>query len=84
LGLSNRKAQSDIQELEAWLGAEMPYETAAETLERCAGVKVSNHHPHDVVNEVAEHIQLLDVCPDKLEIHAQIDAIAENKFCRPF
>lgn len=83
LGLSNREAQSDIQELEAWLGAEMPYETAAETLERCAGIKVSNHHAHDVVNEMAEHIQLLDVCPDKTEIHAQIDALATNKFRRP-
>jgi len=56
LGLSHRKTQSDIQELEAWLAAEMPYETANETLERCAGIKLSNHHAHDVVNEIADDI----------------------------
>jgi hypothetical protein len=66
LGLSSRKAQSDIQELEAWLAAEMPYKTASEALERCAGIKLSDHHAHDVVNEIAGDIQLPDVCPGQL------------------
>jgi hypothetical protein len=83
LGLSNRKAQPDIQELEAWLAAEMPYETASETLERCAGIQLSNHHAHDVVNEIADDIQLLDVCPNKTQIHRKIDALAEGQFRRP-
>jgi hypothetical protein len=83
LGLSNRKAQSDIQELEAWLVAEVPYETASETLERCAGIKLSNHHAHDVVNEIMDDIHFLDVCPDKTEIHHQIDKLSANKFRRP-
>lgn len=83
LGLSNRKAQSDIQELEAWLAAEMPYETSREALERCAGIKFSSHHAHDVVNEVAGEIQLLDVCPDKSEIHNKVEALSEGKFRRP-
>ena len=83
LGLSNRKAQPDIQELEAWLAAEMPYETASEALERCAGIKLSNHHVHDVVNEIAADIQLLDICPDKTEIHRKIDALSEGRFRRP-
>ncbi|MCJ7539621.1 MAG: ISKra4 family transposase [Desulfobacterales bacterium] len=83
LGLSNRKAQLDIQELEAWLTAEMPYETASEALERCAGIKLSNHHAHDVVNEIAADIQLLDICPDKAEIHRKIDQLSEDRFRRP-
>ena len=83
LGLSNRKAQPDIQELEAWLAAEMPYETASEALERCAGIKLSNHHAHDVVNEIASDIQLLDICPDKTEIHRKIDELSEGRFRRP-
>jgi hypothetical protein len=83
LGLSPRKTQSDIQELEAWLAAEMPYETANETLERCAGIKLSNHHAHDVVNEIADDIQLLDVCPSKVEILHKIEALSEGKFRRP-
>jgi hypothetical protein len=83
LGLSNRKAQLDIQELEAWLAAEMPYETASEALERCAGIKLSNHHAHDVVNEIAADIQLLDICPDKTEIHRKIDELSEGRFRRP-
>jgi hypothetical protein len=83
LGLSNRKVQSDIQELEAWLAAEMPYETSVEALERCAGIKLSNHHAHDVVNEIANDIHLLDICPDKAEIQHKIDALSEGRFRRP-
>jgi uncharacterized protein with PIN domain len=83
LGLSNRKVQPDIQELETWLAAEMPYETACETLERCAGIKLSNHNAHDVVNEIANDIQLLDICPDKVDIHRKIDELADGKFRRP-
>jgi len=83
LGLSERKVQVDIQELEAWLAAEMPYETTAEALERCSGVTLSNHHAHDVVNEIADDIHLLDVCPDKAEIHRQIEVLSKDKFRRP-
>jgi hypothetical protein len=83
LGLSHRKVQPDIQELEAWLAAEMPYETASEALERCAGIKLSNHHAHDVVNEIADDIQLLDVCPDKAEIQHKIEVLSKGRFRRP-
>ncbi|MBC8461207.1 MAG: hypothetical protein H8D67_24750, partial [Deltaproteobacteria bacterium] len=83
LGLSKRKIQPDIQELEAWLAAEMPYETSSETLQRCAGIQVSNRHIHDVTNEIAQDLQILDVCPDKKEIQHHIDTISEGKFRRP-
>jgi hypothetical protein len=83
LGLSNRKVQPDVQELEAWLAAEMPYETASEALERCAGINLSNRHCHDVANEIADDIQLLDICPDKTEIHSKIDTLSERRWRRP-
>jgi len=83
LGLSKRKIQPDIQELEAWLAAEMPYETSSETLQRCAGIQVSNHHIHDVANEIAQDLQILDVCPGKEEIQRHIQNISEGKFRRP-
>jgi len=83
LGLSKRKIQPDVQQLEAWLAAEMPYETSSETLDRCTGIQVSNHHIHDVANEIAQDLQILDVCPDKEEIQRQIDKISEGKFRRP-
>lgn len=83
LGLTNGKIQADIQELEAWLAAEMPYETAVETLERCAGIKLSNHHAHDVVNKIADDVGILDVCPDATEIQCKIDLLAEGRHRRP-
>ena len=83
LELCKGKIQQDIQELEAWLAAEMPYETSSETLKRCAGIHVSNHHIHDVANEIAQDLQILDVCPGKEEIQRQIDTIAEGQFRRP-
>jgi hypothetical protein len=83
LGLSKRKIQPDIQELEAWLAAEMPYETGSETLQRCTGIQISNHHIHDVANEISQDLQILDVCPGKEEIQRQIDTISEGKFRRP-
>ena len=45
--------------------------------------KLSNHHAHDVVNEIAADIQLLDICPDKTEIHRKIDELSEDRFRRP-
>jgi hypothetical protein len=83
LGLSPRKVQPDIQELEAWLAAEMPYETVSEALERCAGIQLSNHHVHDVVSEIAGDIQLLDVCPDRAQIHRKIEQLSKDRFRRP-
>ena len=83
LGLSERKIQPDIQEIEAWLTSEMPYEMSSETIKRCTGIDLSNHHSHDVSNEIAQGLDLLDVCPDKDEIHDKIDQLSAGKFRRP-
>jgi hypothetical protein len=83
LGLSHRKIQPDVQEVEAWLAANSPYDEAAETFKKCTGMDISNHHIHDVTNEIAKDLSILDVCPSKDEIHHQIDLLSEGKFRRP-
>ena len=83
LGLSSRKKQHDIQATEAFIAAESPYEVAAETFERCTGITLSNHHIHDVTNEIAKNLSILDVCPTKEEVHHRIDSISEGKLRRP-
>ena len=83
LGLSGRKIQPDIQEIEAWLTSEMPYEMSSETIKRCTGIDLSNHHSHDVSNEIAQDLDILDVCPGKDEIHSKIEQLSSGKFRRP-
>jgi len=83
LGLSERKIQPDVQEIEAWLTSEMPYEMASETIKRCTGIDLSNHHSHDVTNEMAQDLGILDVCPGKDEIHSKIEKLSAGKFRRP-
>jgi hypothetical protein len=83
LGLSERKIQPDIQEIEAWLTSEMPYEMSSETIKRCTGIDLSNHHSHDVTNEIAQDLDILDVCPGKDEIHSKIEQLSSGKFRRP-
>jgi hypothetical protein len=83
LGLSERKVQPDVQEIEAWLTSEMPYETAGETMKRCTGIDLSNHHSHDVTNEMAQDLDVLDVSPGQAEIHSKVEQISSGKFRRP-
>ena len=83
LGLSERKIQPDVQEIEAWLTSEMPYDLASETVKRCTGLDLSNHHCHDVTNELAQDLGILDICPGKDEIHSKIGELSAGKFRRP-
>jgi len=83
LGLSDRKIQHDVQEVETFLAANMPFEEASETMERCAGIQVSDHHIHDITNEIASDLAVLDVSPTKDDIHQKIEALSANKFRRP-
>ena len=83
LGLSERKIQSDVQAIEAWLTSEMPYEMASETIKRCTGIDLSNHHSHDVTNEIAQDLGILDVCPGKDEIHSKVEELSTGKFRWP-
>jgi hypothetical protein len=83
LGLSERKIQPDVQEIETWLTSEMPYETVSETMKRCTGIDLSNHHSHDVTNEMARDLDVLDVSPGKDEIHSRVEQASSGKFRRP-
>ncbi len=83
LGLSDSSKQYDVQDVEAWLSSEIPYETARETFQRVTGEKISEHHMHDTVNAVGQYVNILDVCPGKEEINKKIDELSKGKFRRP-
>ena len=83
LGLASSAKQYDIQALEAWLGSEMPFETASEAYQRCTGNPMSTHHLHDCANRIGESLGVLDVCPTKVEVEARIARLAVGKHRRP-
>jgi hypothetical protein len=83
LGLASSAKQYDIQALEAWLGSEMPFETASEAYQRCTGNPMSTHHLHDCANRVGASLGVLDVCPTKVEVEARIARLALGKHRRP-
>jgi hypothetical protein len=83
LELSESSKQYDVQDVEAWLSSETPYETASETYSRITGVKLSEHHMHDVTNAIGEEVGILDVCPSLEEIHEKIESLSAGKFRRP-
>lgn len=83
LGLADSPVQYDLQDVEAWLSTELPYGTASEAYKRCAGGSLSDHHMHDITNQIAGGVSLLDVCPTKTEIESKIAELSEGKFRRP-
>jgi hypothetical protein len=83
LGLASSAKQYDIQALEAWLGSEMPFETASEAYRRCTGNTLSTHHLHDCANRIGASVGVLDVCPAKVEVEARIAKLAVDKHRRP-
>lgn len=83
LGLSSSPIQYDIQDVEAWLSTELPFETAAEAYKRTTGDSLSSGHMHDTANRIANRLGISDVCPTKEEIGQILDEIAENSFRRP-
>lgn len=83
LKLSESKKQYDVQDIEAWLASEMPYEIASETYERITGQQASAHHMHDTVNKIAENLNIVDVCPSKEEVDEMIETASKDKFRKP-
>ena len=83
LGLCAGSKQYDVQDLEAWLGSELPFETAGEAYERCTGNILSAHHIHDGVSAIAGDLGVLRICPSKEQIEARIAKMSEGKFRRP-
>ena len=83
LGLSESPKQYDIQGLEAWLSGELPFETAAEAFSRCTGETLSTDHVFQTANRIANHLDILDVCPTKEEIAEKASELSAGKFRRP-
>jgi hypothetical protein len=83
LKLAPSSKQHDIQALEAWLAAEMPFETATEAYRRCTGNRLSTHHLHDSANCIGEELGVLDVCPTKIQVEARIAKLSVGKHRRP-
>ena len=83
LGLASSPKQHDIQDLETWLSSELPFETAAETFERCTADTLSADHMFETTNKIANHFDILDCCLTKDEIAQKIDELSRGKFRRP-
>ena len=83
LGLSASAQQYDVDDLGAWLASELPYETAEETYRRCTGEKLSAHHMHERVGEIASSLKILDVCPTREEVEQKVAELKEGKTRRP-
>jgi hypothetical protein len=83
LGLSASAKQYDVDDLGTWLASELPYETAEETYRRCTGEKLSAHHMHESLCEIATDLEILDVCPTKEDVEKKIAALKEGRLRRP-
>ena len=83
LGLASSTKQHDIQDLEAWLSSELPFETASEAFRRCTGDTLSADHMFETTNHIANHFDILDFCPTRNEIEQKIDGLSRGKFRRP-
>jgi hypothetical protein len=83
LGLATSPKQHDIQDVEAWLSSELPFETAAEAFRRCTGDTLSADHMFETANRIAEPFDILDICPTKEEIEEKVNSLSKGKFRRP-
>jgi hypothetical protein len=83
LALTGRRKQSDVQKAAVKLTKELPYETACELFEELTGLPLSAHAAHEVTQEVAAGLGVLDVAPTQAEITARIAAVAEGRAWRP-
>ena len=83
LCLSDSPKQYDIQDMEAFLSSEMPYETAKEAYERITGDELSTHHLHEAANAIGAQAGILEVCPSKEEIEKKIDQLSQGRYRRP-
>lgn len=83
LSLSAGVKQYDVQNLEAWLGSELPFQTASEAYARCTGQGASSQSVHSATNRIGQDLEILQVCPGKDEIEARIKEVRGERFRRP-
>lgn len=79
LGLTERRKQLDVQKAIAGLAKEMPYTSACEMYENLTGLKVAEHCAHEITNEVAEGLGVLEVSPSREEIDKKIVTAGKGK-----
>ncbi|MGA2401720.1 MAG: hypothetical protein ABSG91_08430 [Syntrophobacteraceae bacterium] len=65
LGLASSAKQYDVQALEAWLGSEMPFETASEAYRCCTANSLSTHHLHDCANCIGKDLECWMCAPTR-------------------
>lgn len=83
LELAERRKQPAVQKAAAKLTKEVPYETACELFEELTRLALSVHTAHEVTNEIAEGLSVLEVSPSPQEVETEIAAVAEGKKWRP-
>jgi len=83
LGLSEGKAQYDLQRRMGKLAKELPYSVAEELFEDLTGVRISDRKMHEVTNEIGEGLSVLDVAPSKEEILEKVEEASKGKGWRP-
>jgi hypothetical protein len=83
LQLTERRKQPDVQKAAVQLTKEIPDETACELFEELTGLPLSAHTAHEVTQEVAAGLTVLDVAPTREEIAAQSTAVAAGQPWRP-
>ena len=83
LGLSDHVKQTDIQEAACELALDMPYEQAAQYLDKWTDASISDCVLHDLVGEIGTDVTVLEVCPTAEEIQARIAEVAAGKKWKP-
>jgi hypothetical protein len=83
LGLTARRKQPDVQQAAVRLTKEVPYETACELFKALTGLPLSAHTAHEMTQEVAAGLTVLDVVPSREEILTKIVAVATGQSWRP-
>jgi Uncharacterised protein family (UPF0236) len=83
LKLADRRKQPDVQKAAVKLTKELPYETACELFEELTGLPLSAHTAHEVTQEVAMGLGVLQVAPTHADVAARIAAVATGQTWRP-
>ncbi|MFH1603907.1 MAG: ISKra4 family transposase [Pseudomonadota bacterium] len=83
LGLSDHVKQMDIQEAACELALDMPYEQAAQYLEKWTDASVSDSVLHDLVGEIGTAVTVLEVCPTREEIRQRVSQVGAGRKWKP-
>ncbi len=83
LELAGEEHPYDVQEQTTRLGADLPFERAAEHFSRVSGVKAGNHFTHETLTAIGESASLELVIPDREEIERRITEARGDDRVRP-